>query len=209
MSQQVEWNLFGQIPPGEVVSSIEAHNSNSILVGTESGRLFRLMENRTAAELTFDHNPSHAIQGIASNGTFIACFETRGVIRGNPIPGTVPTSYLYFGLVRPRSGPLNPHGLEDFALVQVSAFARNDGASIFHSICANRSKRSKYVAFAITVDENEVWISLSSDLGNWHREVAGLPRAIRCSDVMFSEGASMTELLLSSYGRGVWSLGFH
>src|SRR5207249_3531253 len=114
VSQQVEWNLFGQIPPGEVVSSIEAHNSNSILVGTESGRLFRLMENRTAAELTFDHNPSHAIQGIASNGTFIACFETRGVIRGNPIPGTVPTSYLYFGLVRPRSGPLNPHGLEDF-----------------------------------------------------------------------------------------------
>ena len=159
------------------------------------------MENGTPHPLTFDVPPTGEIVGIASDGTYIVCFETRN--RWVPFPKV---SYLYFGTI--KIPPLNPHGYPDLILLPSSAFPRNDGNSVFHSIAANRSAISKYVSFGITANENEVWVSLASEVGQWQKMIAGLPRAIRCSDLMFAESEDFGHLMLSSYGRGVWRMNF-
>ena len=46
------------------------------------------------------------------------------------------------------------------------------------------------------------------DQSTWRTVVAGLPRGIRCADVVFSESAKGGELFLSSYGRAVWRMTF-
>lgn len=206
VSQQVEWNIFGQLPAGETVTCLEAHNSSAVLAGTISGRIFLLKEQASPAEASFQQKPTHPIRGIASNGTTIACFETTD-LSAVSVGGTA-VSFLYAGQFRQKSLPGKGRRGKNLALVDASAFLRNDGHSTFRSIDVNRSRKNVYLSFALTVDENEVWVCLSSDPAHWRRHVTGLPRAIRCSDVVFSESARGGELLLSSYGRAVWRLIF-
>jgi len=199
-SQDVEWILFGRLPAGEIVSCLEAHDRTSVLVGAESGKVFLLKESLDPFEVSFNHKPGHPIGGIASNGKTIACFATTA------FSGAL-QSTLYVGHFRDPSVPPTTRRWFDLHRVDISAFARNDGSAAFHSICANRSRRNTTLSFALTVGQNEVWVCLS-DLSRWRKAVAGLPHAIRCSDVVFSDSLKGGELLLSSYGRAVWRLHF-
>jgi hypothetical protein len=190
---EMEWIELGQVPPGEVVSALEPHNSTSVLVGTKSGRLFLLTTAGARSELTFDVQPA-AIQGIASDGTTIACFDK------SRFPGLdgASMSYLYLGQI--ATPPL--------ARLSTTQFPPNTNGSLIGAICANRNQNYLRFTFALTVLENQVWVS-NSPLGVlWHKAVNGLPAAVMCSDILFAETASSGELLLSSYGRGVWRLPF-
>jgi len=199
LDQSVEWVAFGNLASGEFVSCLEPHDNKTVLVGTASGRMFSLKEQTSPSEITFKEKASGAIQGIASNGSTIACFATldRAAISAPP------QSQLFLSKTPPHTKFRKGMGL-----LSLAAFPRNDALHTFHSLCANRSTRSPYLAFAVTVDENEVWVCKSSDLFAWQHVGKGLPRAIHCSDVVFSESIRSAELLLSSYGRGVWRMAF-
>jgi hypothetical protein len=199
LDQSVEWVMFGNLASGELVSCLEPHDNKTVLVGTASGRMFSLKEQANPSEISFKEKPSGAIQGIASNRSTIACFATLD----RAAFSAPPQSQLFLS-----KSPPHTKFRKGMGLLSLAAFPRNDALHTFHSLCANRSTRSPYLSFAVTVDENEVWVCKSSDLFAWQRVDKGLPRAIRCSDVVFSESSRSGELLLSSYGRGVWRMAF-
>jgi len=205
ISQDVQWIPFGKLPAGEIVSSLEAHDKQSILVGTRSGRLFLIAGGGSPSEIPLNPPWSDAITAIASNGKTIMCVGT--MLHSSPGSDGTIVSYLYMG-------PLAPvrHGTgkrwKELPRLTPAQFPPNDGTLRIHAACANRLPQSERLFFAATVKDNEVWVCKSNTGTAWQRMVRGLPHAVRCSDVMFSEAARAQALFLSTYGRGVWQLTF-
>jgi hypothetical protein len=193
---KVYWTQLGVVPATwafgryvtENISALEAFDSASVLAGTQSGRLFRIPVGGTASEIFFDNPVSGPVSGIASDGNTVLCFNGGVAYLGQPVAA---------GAISRR-------------LTRLSSFALppNDGTRVFRGICANRNSKYSRLSFAVTVDENEVWVSNSPLGALWHKAVDGLPTAVRCSDVVFSETATEGELFLSTYGRGLWRLAF-
>jgi hypothetical protein len=189
---EFEWTALGNVPAGEEISAVEAHDSTSVLAGTASGRLFRIQLGGPSTELSFDEKPGQQIGGIASDGATIACF-TQPIIPVRASPGV-----LYVGqLAAQPLTRLNP---------TLGPF--NTGSCEFRAIAANRNAKWLGLTFALVANENEVWVSNSPPGVIWHKWVDGLPAAVRVSDIVFSETLAGGELWLSTYGRGVWWLQF-
>lgn len=188
---RVLWAPLGALPATEIISALEAFDSSSVLAGTQSGRLFRVSLNGTVSEIFFDESVTGLVAGIASDGNMVVC--------SNQHNGTY---YVYAGQ------PVSVTGPQRLSRISTVAFPPNGGTRFFRSICANRNSRFLRFTFAIAIDENEVWVSDSPLAAVWHKVVGGLPIAVRCSDLVFSESSSEGQLFLSTYGRGLWKLAF-
>jgi hypothetical protein len=186
--QGATWILLGSVPFGENIAALEVHDPNSILVGTNSGRLFRLYINGRAVEILFNDDIAGAVRGIASNGETILCF--KGASQQYVYAGQLEDSpHIYFRL---RAG-LNR--------VPATSFPANDGSRVFRAISANRSSIVSGLSFGIVANEHEVWVSHSREAATWDLATSGLPKAVRCADISFSESG---DLFLSTYGRALW-----
>lgn len=186
ISSQIEWIQIGTLPDGEKVSALEAYSSQAVLAGTVSGRLFLVTVGGGASEIPFASNrAASTVGGIAS------------------IDGAI----LVF-----RGSDLFYRASADGALQYLSnvAFPRN-GQGQFRGIAVNRNPKFGQLTHAVTLDTgpaSEVWVSNSPIAAVWHRVADGLPNAVRCSDLAFSNSVQHGELYLSTYGRGVWRLRF-
>jgi hypothetical protein len=186
----MEWINLGQVPSqagGERISALESYSSGAVLAGTVSGRLFLVAVGGAATEIPFIPTPTTdgTIGGIASNDGAILVF--RG-------------SALYY-----RSSPTN-----ELTFLSTIVFPRN-GQGQFRGIAVNRNPGSGRLTYAVTIDvgnESEVWVSNSPIASVWHKVAEGLPAAVRCSDIAFSNSVQRGELFMSTYGRGVWRLIF-
>jgi hypothetical protein len=186
-NSSVEWRQLGQLTGGETVASLEAYDDSNFLVGTNSGRLFLISLDGRTREFSFDQDVEGAVLGIASDGMTTACFKGDGS-----------RSYLYVN-----------RGPQPFEQLHPNVFPPNDYSSAkFHGVCANRNQKYLRLSFAITVDDNEVWVSNSPIAAVWHKVSEGLPVAVRCADVVFGETINFGQVLLSTYGRSVWRLPF-
>jgi hypothetical protein len=182
-----EWTALGQVPAGEVIASLEAYDSGSVLAGTKSGRLLRIQLAGGSSEISFDQPPGEPIAGIASDGAIIACFA-QGLLTGGS---------LYVGQL----------AAQPLTRLNTTLFPPN-GAAAFYAIAANRNSKFLTLSFAIIASQNEIWVS-NSPLGVvWHKWVSGLPQATQGSDLVITESATVGEIWLSTYGRGVWRLSF-
>jgi hypothetical protein len=185
--QPFEWAALGEVPLGEVISSLEAFDSTSVLAGTRSGRLFRLQLSGASSEISFDQPPGAPIAGIASDGITVACIAQTPSGSG----------YLYVG--RLAAQPLTR--------LSPTLCPPNSG-SAFYGLAANRNSKFLRLSFAVIAPENEIWVS-NSPLGVlWHKWVSGLPAALQGSDLVITETAASGEIWLSTWGRGVWRLPF-
>jgi hypothetical protein len=191
----VVWVQLGAVPTTEVITALEAFDSSSVLAGTQSGRLFRVGLNGSVSELVFDDGVVGPVTGIASDGNTVLCF--------NQIDRNNANAYAYAG--QPVSTAGTP---EPLSRISTIASPPNTGARSFRSVCANRNSKFLRLSFAIGIDENEVWVSNSPIAAVWHKAVDGLPTAVRCSDLVFSETSAEGQLFLSTYGRGLWKLAF-
>lgn len=206
------WIPLGSLPAGESITALEPFDNKSILVGTSSGRLFLIPLNATPVEIFFDPikywkfgHPYFAqldgpVLGIASDGNTVVCHK-----------GSDPT-ILFSGQLRYDRTVLYTRGTPRYhslAPLDETAFPMNNrGVHVLRGLCANRNRipmglAASSLSFAITLDEREVWVCHSPFANDWRRLVDGLPTAVRCSDIIFSE---FGELFLSTYGRSLWQL---
>jgi hypothetical protein len=190
----IEWTALGAIPAGEVITALEPYDAASLLVGTYSGRLFRVPLGGGSTELFFDTKPTTPIKGIASDGATIACFTVE--------PTTV-LAHTHVGLL--YVGRIGPDPL---TLLHTALCPLNDGKSVFYAIAANRNSKFLRLSFALIANDHDVWVS-NSPLGVlWHKWDSGLPAAVHGSDLVIAESAAGGEVWLSTYGRGLWRLPF-
>jgi hypothetical protein len=191
--QMIEWAVLGQIPTGEVIASLEAHASGSVLAGTVSGRLFLVQVGGDSSEVSLDQKPGGAIMGIASDGTTVVCFDQLTASFSSAKPG-----FLYVGQI----------AAQPLTRLNTTLCPPNTGSSEFFGIAANRNVKFLTLSFAVIANQNEVWVS-NSPLGVlWHKWVSGLPFATNGSDIVITESPTNGEIWLSTYGRGVWRLPF-
>jgi hypothetical protein len=187
-----EWVAIGQVPAGEVLLSLEAHDAATVLVGTVSGRLFALTTGGTSSEIPFpDAAGGNGVAAIASDGVTIACF---------------------------RRGLYVQRGSQPLARLSGSTFPPNDyadtedhpaiGAGSVHDLAANRNQQYLRLTFAVTIDEHEVWVSNSPIAAVWHRVEQGLPVGARVGSVVFSETHVSGALWLGTFGRSLWRVPF-
>jgi hypothetical protein len=181
-----EWVAIGQVPAGEVVLSLEAHDAATVLVGTVSGRLFALTTGGTSSEIPFpDVADGNGVAAIASDGFTLACF---------------------------RRGLYVQRGSQPLARLSGSTFPPNDrpdiGAGSVHDLAANRNQQYLRLSFAITIDEHEVWVSNSPIAAVWHRVEQGLPVGARVGPVVFTETDVSGALWLGTFGRSLWRVPF-
>ena len=190
----IEWSPLGQVPAGEVVSSLEPHDSGSILAGTESGRLFRISLSGTLSEISFDQKPIGPVTGIASDGATVVCFDQSLI----SVSGGSKGGYLYVGQIASLL----------LTRLNTTLFPPNANSPEIFGVAANRNSAYLRLSFALTANNNEVWVS-NSPLGVvWHKWVDGLPAAVQGSDIVITESATSGEIWLSTFGRGVWRLPF-
>jgi hypothetical protein len=183
------WRKLGTVPASEHITALEPHDPISVLVGTSSGRLFRLFLYGKSIKIFFNDQTDGAVEGIASNGETILCFKggaAQQFVYGGQLGDT---SYKYF------------HSHAGLTRLPISSFPPNDGSRIFRSIAASRLSVASALGFALIANEHEVWVSRTQNAATWHLVTYGLPAAVRCADLRFSASG---DLFLSTYGRGVW-----
>jgi len=210
-ARQPYWIPVGALPRGESVSALEPYQNGSILIGTDSGKVYFLPILDVPTEIPFDSVPGSPyssgvvtgpVRGIASNGKTILCIKGYG------------PSYLFVTQLDSSASTrvsIDGHPIHTFVPIDPSICPLNDGETHYlRGVCANRSVSGfrmgidlPFLTFAATFNEDELWISDSPLALRWHRLAAGLPVAVRCADVVFSENG---DLFLSTYGRGAWQL---